>query len=81
MWTITWTLKNKDEQLLDFEGGNMPLSWQVPFFALSPDSIEHSQQPSVVIFGSYCYEMKLPLLFPSLYFYYCNTYRKKSQTK
>lgn len=78
-------LKNKDEQLLDFEGGNRPISWQVPFFALSPDSIGHSHQPPTVIFGSFSCEMKprsqLPLVFPTLYLYYSNAYRKNPKTK
>lgn len=64
-------------------GGNRPISWQVPFFAWSPNSFSHGHQPPGVIFGSYSYEMKprsqLALPFPPLYLYYCNACRKKKK--
>lgn len=70
---------------IGFGGKPRPISWQVPFFAWSPDRIRHSQQPPGVIFGSCAYEMKprsqLSLLFPPFYLYYCNTCRKQTKKK
>lgn len=77
MWTIMWTQKKRDQQLLDFEGETVLLIGRSHAF--------HSHQPPGVLFGSYSCEMKprspLSLLFPPLYLYCCNAHREKKSSK